>query len=234
MTGTLPRWYVFVRSRNCSCAAYISVTSPRWRYVVLAMMYSFQREISGIAQNGKKMHQYKNLVLRGTARFSFPIDLQSLFHIKKKGVNSKSCAKIEINSATKKFFISTVRSLLLLQGCSRPVKEKLDDLAHGLFGNSPADQLAPPVVIQIMAQHLDAPRLALCAALGALNLTLCLVDEVKHQRLDRCAVAKTDKPQHKRHSAHNDEHQRQPCGQRGENGVKDCFHDWLLLSAGNC
>jgi hypothetical protein len=78
------------------------------------MIYSFQREISGIAQNGKKMHQYKNRVLRGTARFSFPIDLQSLFHIKKKGVNSKSCAKIEINSATKKFFISTVRSLLLL------------------------------------------------------------------------------------------------------------------------
>ena len=71
--------------------------------------------------------------------------------------------------------------------------------------------------------------LALCAALGALNLTLCLVDKVKHQRLDRCAVAQTDKPQHKRHSANNNKHQRQPRGQRGENSVKDGFH--VLLSS---
>nr|DAK97509.1 MAG TPA: hypothetical protein [Caudoviricetes sp.] len=203
--------------------------SPKCRYVVLAMMYSFHREISGIAQNGKKMHQYKNLVLRGTARFSFPIDLQSLFHIKKKGVNSKSCAKIEINSATKKFFISTVRSLLLLQRRPCAVKEKLNHLAHGLFCDCPRDQLAPLAIVQINAQHLDDPRLALCAALGALNLMFCLFDQVKHQRLDRCAVAQTDKPQHKRHSAHNDEHQRQPRGQRGENSVKNGFH--VLLSS---
>jgi hypothetical protein len=78
------------------------------------MIYSFQREISGIAQNGKKMHQYKNRVLRGTARFSFPIDLQSLLQIKKKGVKSKSCAKTATISATKNVFGFTARSLLLL------------------------------------------------------------------------------------------------------------------------
>nr|DAQ13518.1 MAG TPA: hypothetical protein [Caudoviricetes sp.] len=121
-----------------------------------------------------------------------------------------------------------ISSLLLLQRCPCPVKEKLDDLAHGLFGDCPRDQPAPFAVVQIVAQHLDAPRLALCAALGALNLVLCLVDEVKHKRPDRCAVAQTDKPQRKRHSAHNDERQRQPCGQRGKNSVKNGFH--VLLS----
>nr|DAR01605.1 MAG TPA: hypothetical protein [Caudoviricetes sp.] len=198
------------------------------------MINSFQREISGIAQIGKKMHQYINLVLMGTARFSLPIDLQSFLHTKKKGANSKRCTKMAMNSVIKKVFASTVRSLLLLQRCSCPVKEKLDDLTHGLFRDRPRDQLAPLAVVQIVAQHLDAPRLALCAALGALNLVLRPCNEAEHSALDRCAVAKTDKPQRKRHSAHNDEHQRQPRGQRGENGIKDCFHDWLLLSAGNC
>nr|DAM59068.1 MAG TPA: hypothetical protein [Caudoviricetes sp.] len=122
-----------------------------------------------------------------------------------------------------------ISSLLLLQGFSCAIKEKLNDLAHGLFRDCPADQLAPPTVVQIVAQHFDTPRLALCAALGALNLPLCLVDEVKHQRLNCCAVAQTDKPQHKRYSAHNDERKRQPRGQRGDNGVKNVFH--VLLSS---
>nr|DAG19823.1 MAG TPA: hypothetical protein [Caudoviricetes sp.] len=140
-------------------------------------------------------------------------------------VHNKKCSYV---------VLAMISSLLLLQRCSCPVKEKLDDLAHGLFRDSPADQLAPPAVVQIVTQHLDAPRLSLCAALRALNLVLRPCNEVEHSALDRRAVAQTDKPQHKRHSAHNDEHQRQPRGQRGENGIKDCFHDWLLLSAGNC
>nr|DAH89484.1 MAG TPA: hypothetical protein [Caudoviricetes sp.] len=148
--------------RNCSRAAYISVTPPGWSYVVLAM----------------------------------------------------------------------ISSLLLLQRRPCAVKEKLNDSAHGLFRDCPRDQPAPLAVVQIVTQHLDAPRLALCAALGALDLMLSLVDEVEHKRLDRCAVAQTDKPQHKRHSAHNNEHQRQPRGQRGKNSVENGFH-LLLLSVAN-
>ena len=57
------------------------------------------------------------------------------------------------------------------------VKEKLDHLAHGLFSNCPRDQSAQLAIVQIETQHLDAPRLALCAALGALDFVLCLLAE---------------------------------------------------------
>nr|DAT48092.1 MAG TPA: hypothetical protein [Caudoviricetes sp.] len=122
-----------------------------------------------------------------------------------------------------------ITSLLLLQCLPHLVEEKLDDLAHGLLGDGPADQLTPPAVVQIVAQHFDTPRLAFCAALGALNLPLRLSDKIEHQIFDCRAIAQTDNPQHKRNSAHNNEHHRQPCGQRGKNSVKNGFH--VLLSS---
>nr|DAJ80721.1 MAG TPA: hypothetical protein [Caudoviricetes sp.] len=124
--------------------------------------------------------------------------------------------------------LAMISPLLLLQRRSCAVKEKLNYLAHGLIGYGPTDEPAVFAGTQGGPEHLDDPRLALCAALGTLNLPLCLVDEVKHQRLDRCAVAQTNKPQHKRNSAHNDERQRQPRGQGGDNGGKNGFH--VLLS----
>nr|DAL93049.1 MAG TPA: hypothetical protein [Caudoviricetes sp.] len=125
--------------------------------------------------------------------------------------------------------LAMISSLLLLQRRPGAVKEKLNHSADGLIGDGPADEPAVFAGTQGGAKHLDDPRLALCAALGALNFALCLVDKVKNKRLDCCAVAQTDKPQHKRNSAHNDEHQRQPCGQRSENGIKNGFH--VLLSS---
>nr|DAI70774.1 MAG TPA: hypothetical protein [Bacteriophage sp.] len=163
------KWYVFVRPRrraqtifvmlrNCSCAANISVTSPIWRYVVLAM----------------------------------------------------------------------IASLLLLQCCLCAVKEKLDNFADGLIGDGPRDKSAPLAGAEGGPQGLCHPRLALCAAFSPLNLLLCPLDEVQHQRLYRCAVSQANAANGVKDKAAQHEHEGhrgRKCGQ----DITDCFH--VLLSS---
>jgi hypothetical protein len=61
--------------------------------------------------------------------------------------------------------------------------------------DGPADKLAPLAGAESRAEHLCHPRLALCAALRALNLVLCLLDQVKHGALDSRAIAQPDAAQ---------------------------------------
>ncbi len=85
-----------------------------------------------------------------------------------------------------------VLSLLFPYNILRPVKAELDDPADGLIGDRPAEELAELAGVQRSAELCSYPRLAFSTALGALNLVLCALDQVEHQRADGRAVAQPD------------------------------------------
>nr|DAK69653.1 MAG TPA: hypothetical protein [Caudoviricetes sp.] len=149
---------IFVTCRNCSCAANISVRSPIWRYVVLAI----------------------------------------------------------------------ITSLLILQGRLHAVKEKLNHLADGLIGDGPADEPTVFAGAEGGPEHLDDPRLTLCAALCPLNLLLGPLDEVQHQRLYRCAIAQPDAAQGVKDKAAQHENCRHRGGNNAQNVIDRCH---VLLSS---
>ena len=73
-----------------------------------------------------------------------------------------------------------------------PVEEKLDDRTDGLIGDGPADEPAVFAGTQGGPEHLDDPRLALCATLCPKDFILSPLDEVEDERLYRGAIAQAD------------------------------------------
>lgn len=82
---------------------------------------------------------------------------------------------------------SIIVHLLLLQRRLHAVEKELNHLADGLIGNGPADEPAVFAGAQGGPEHLDDPRLALCATLCPKDFILSPLDEVEDERLYRGA-----------------------------------------------
>nr|DAL62853.1 MAG TPA_asm: hypothetical protein [Caudoviricetes sp.] len=141
-----------------------------------------------------------------------------------------SCAAHILLTSTKCSYVvlAMISSLLLFQRRPGAVEEKLNNGADGLIGDGPRDEFAPLAGVEGHAEHLRHPRLAFCAALGALNLVLCLLDQVKHGALDSGAVAQPDAAQGVKDKAAQHEHEARRGGNDAQN-VTDCCH--VLLSS---
>nr|DAJ15988.1 MAG TPA: hypothetical protein [Caudovirales sp. ctfXb19] len=121
-----------------------------------------------------------------------------------------------------------VKTSLILQGRLHAVKEKLNHGADGLIVDGPADEPAVFAGAQSGPEHLDDPRFALCASLGALNLLLGPLDEVKHQRLYRCTIAQPDAAKGVENKAAQHQHCRHRGGNDAQNVIDRCH---VLLSS---
>nr|DAN94655.1 MAG TPA: hypothetical protein [Caudoviricetes sp.] len=124
--------------------------------------------------------------------------------------------------------LAMISSLLLFQRRFHAVKEKLNHHSDGLIGDGPRDEPAVFAGTQGGPEHLDDPRLSLCASLGALNLLLCPCNEIEHSALDSRTIAQPDAAQCVKRKAAQHEHEGHRGGKCGQD-ITDCFH--VLLSS---
>nr|DAV99355.1 MAG TPA: hypothetical protein [Caudoviricetes sp.] len=121
-----------------------------------------------------------------------------------------------------------VKTSLILQGRLHAVEEKLNNDADGLIGDGPADEPAVFAGAQSGPEHLDDPRLALCAPLCTLYLLLGPLDEVKHQRLHGGTIAQPDAAKGVKDHATQHQNCRHRGGDNAQNVIDRCH---VLLSS---
>lgn len=117
-----------------------------------------------------------------------------------------------------------VLSLLFPYNILRPVKAELNDPADGLIGDRPAEEPAKLAGVQRSAQLCRHPCFAFGTALGALDLMLGALDQVKHKRADGRTVAQPDGTEDVKGKAAQHQDKGKPAGDNVQDIGQYCFH----------